>query len=193
MYKDLFFTIIASTFACIGLTTGDPTQLIGAVLVSPLINPVNKMFHTGDMIHNIIEFAILAAVCVVIGMIYHHIVLSGNKLKITPQIDLLSKYDDYDKDYLYDVAYGFVAGICMYVINNKSYVSTNMSIQANAGIAIGITLLPAFVNGGILFNANDQTIKNSAKASIVLGVVYLVSIITGYAISNQVSNLIDPI
>jgi hypothetical protein len=54
--------------------------------------------------------------------------------------------------YLFDVAYGFLAGICLYVINNKSYVLQNVVIHANVGIAIGVTGLPAFVNAVILFD-----------------------------------------
>lgn len=192
MYKDLFLATIGSIFACIGLTTGDPTQLIAAMLVSPLLNPVDHMLRHGNVAQKIAEMLILITACVVIGMLYHYVVLSHDDLKITPQLDLMTRYETLDYAHLYDVAFGVVAGICMYMVNNKSYVTDNVAIQTNVGIAIGITLLPAFVSAGILFSANDKAHKNSGKAGLLLGFIYMTSIISGYVVARSVSDYVDP-
>lgn len=190
MYKDIFLATIASIFAAIGLVTGSNTQLIGGMLVAPLLNPVNDMLKNGNIASNLVQFLILVATCIVIGMLFHHTFLNGQKLKVTEQLEGLSRYKN--GDYLYDFAYGFFAGICLHVINERNFVNQGDATLGTAGIAIGVVLLPAFVTTGILLSANERTISNSSGASMMLGAVNIVSIVLGYLSARGVIDYVLP-
>lgn len=205
MYKDIFLTLIGSIFAAVGLSTGNTSQLIGAMLISPMMNPVNRMLIDGEVIKNTVQFMILVSFCIVVGILFNYIVFNNDPIPATPLIDGLTKYHGFDKNYLYDVIYGLAAGTGLYVLNNKSYVDETTRILGNVGVSTGITILPAFVATGMLIKTkNTDNVLNPPdhfndpdnilipNTSMFLGIVNLIAITTGYLSARYISDTLDP-
>ena len=192
MNSDFGYTVAASILTSIGLATNEIPQMIGGMLISPLANPIINILNTGVITQNIIQLVILISTCIVIGMIYFQFFLSHNK-KFEPTERMIGLADFKGSGYWNDIIYGLVIGVCIYSIHNKvNLYSTNIV----AGIAIGVTILPAFVNAGIMFGAGlngfddnnkiERNLNVHGLSSSYVGLIYLITILIGFTIASQI-------
>jgi hypothetical protein len=194
MNSDFGYTIAASILTSIGLGTNEIPQMIGGMLISPMANPIINIFNTGIISKNVIQLIILIITCIVIGIIYFQVFLSHNK-EFEPTERMIGIADFKGSGYWNDIVYGLVIGMCIYSIHDKlNLYNTNIV----AGIAIGVTILPAFVNSGIMFGAglngfaitDDNKIKQNlgirGVSSAYVGFIYLITILIGFTIATQI-------
>lgn len=183
--KDFGLTAAASVMAAIGLGQNDLAQMIGGMIISPLANPIMRSIMEGDILLNAIKLLILVLTCVVIGMMYFTMY---NKNVFEPTERMLSIADTEGRGYLGDIVYGLVAGMVVYA----SYGANDPNdINILAGLAVGVTILPAFVNAGIMFGAGlsgyrDRDLTNLSYyglTSSLVGIIYLVFIVIGFWIA----------
>lgn len=183
--KELTYTIAASVFASIGLVNNNLTQLIGAMLISPLGEPFLRIVNGEDIIANIALFVVLIMTCIMIGTMYMFAVSKLNpKFKesefYTDPSSYMNKYAKW-KGYAYinDIIYASLAGICLYIA------SQNIDTNTLVGVGIGITVLPPFIVIGMLIsmyiledvdNIYDKIISCSTE-----GTIYLSFLTMGYA------------
>jgi hypothetical protein len=192
--SDFGYTVAASILTSIGLGTNEIPQMIGGMLISPMANPIINILNTGVIAKNVIQLIILILTCIVIGMIYFQFFLAHNK-EFKPTKKMTGIADFKGSGYWNDIVYGLVIGICIYSIHNKlNLYNTNIV----AGIAIGVTILPAFVNSGIMFGAglngltitDDNKIKQNLSmngvSSAYVGFIYLITILIGFTIATQI-------
>jgi uncharacterized membrane protein len=188
MNKDFGLTVAASIFTSIGLGQNDLPQMIGGMLISPLAHPIMNAIMSGNIYTNIIQLTILILTCVVIGMIYFSMFISED-FKPTERMINIANYKG--RGYWNDVVYGLVAGMVIYT--SHGYHDPN-NINTLAGLAVGVTILPAFVNAGIMFAAGLYDYKgpmgnNLGKygfTSSFVGVIYLVFIVVGFMVAKGV-------
>lgn len=119
--------------------------------------------------------------CVVVGMLYF-MIQGGDPFQITER--MLSIADPSGRDYMSDAIYGLISGMVIY----GSYgLYRPDDINILAGLAVGVTVLPAFVNAGIMFGAGLKGYKNRYKknmtyygmTSMFVGFIYLATITLG--------------
>lgn len=198
--SDFGYTVAASILTSIGLGTNELPQMIGGMLISPIANPIVKMMDTGLFLTNIIQLIILILTCIVIGMLYFHLFWSDVKT-FKPTEKMINIADFKGQKYWNDVVYGFVVGMCVYAAYDNLTL-TNANVLA--GVAIGITILPAFVNAGIMISAGlhgytdkkeeelsgeDDEINNLAiygLSSSSVGIIYLVTNLFGFITARTV-------
>lgn len=188
--SDFGYTIAASILASIGLATNNIPQAIGAMLISPLSNPVIKMIDTGEVVDNIIMLVILITTCIAIGMLYFQLYLS-NSSEFIPTDMMTGMFALQDASYRNHILYGIVIGVCVYAAHNSIKDSDQIVL---IGIAIGITVLPAFVNAGIMFgsglngfaDANGVSPVTHGMSSSLIGFIYLATLIPSFVFSRYI-------
>ena len=188
--KDYGLTVAASIFTGIGLGQNDLVQMIGGMIISPMANPIIDSIVSGDILFNIVKLIIMILTCIAIGIIYFTLFLPNN---FEPTERMLSIADSEFRRYWSDMVYGLVAGIVIY----SSYGNYNPNnINILTGIAVGVTVLPAFVNAGIMFGSGlhgyrDKQLTNMGYyglTSTSVGMIYLISIFLGFSGAHIVDN-----
>lgn len=178
MSHDIIYTILASIMASIGLDTNNLTALIGSMLVSPLSNPIINIMNNEPIQKNILLLLIYIIICISIGIIYHKFVYTLIKdFKITDEMK--SRGINKKFDYIYDIMYAIIAGICIYMGSNILNRQVN-NMPVLIGVSIGISILPSFVNSGIMFSSGNYS--NGVYSSI-LGLIYLIGLMGGIKIA----------
>jgi uncharacterized membrane protein len=181
--NDVGYTVAASILTSIGMGTNDIPQMIGGMLISPLANPLIRIVDTRDILTNVVHLIVLICTTTLIGMLYFYLFLSGDS-EFKPTERMINIAHHGESGYWNDVVYGLVTGICLFAIRNKLN-DNNTNILA--GLAIGVTILPAFVNAGIMFSAglhgftdlDGQSLNKYGKSSSYVGMIYLVTILIG--------------
>jgi hypothetical protein len=187
---DAIYLIASSILAAIGLDTGNSTAIIGSMLVSPLtrslLNVTEHAENNKEYVIIFLQLLILCIISIVIGFIYYYMTLpiksykNKNKLEINNEILKRGKFKGVD--YIYDIVYGFVIGLCLYTaIKNSSNDFYYAFISIIAGAGIGMAVLPAFVNSGLMMGArvHGHNTSHLALSSAILGIIYICSISSG--------------
>jgi hypothetical protein len=181
--NNLIYTVLASILAAIGLDANNLTAIIGSMLVSPLASPLLNIIENKNYIINLIQILILSIVCISIGLIYYIIVYGVNPYNnfiVTQQMKNISTFKGYQ--YIYDVFYALIIGICIYLAHVNKNDNNTSYIQVLTGVGIGISILPPFVNTGMLMGAR-MPIKQ-ISSGIVLGSIYLIGMTSGIIFSD---------
>jgi Domain of unknown function (DUF389) len=187
--KDFGLTVAASIFTGIGLGQNDLAQMIGGMLISPLAKPIMNSIMVGDVMMNMIKLLIMVLTCVVIGIFYFMVYAKDG---FTPTERMVSIANPEGRGYLSDVIYGLVAGMVVYASHGGGADDFNIL----AGLAVGVTILPAFVNAGIMFGAGmkgyrdplwNKNLSVYGLTSSLVGIIYLVCIVIGFLTAKTVN------
>lgn len=184
--SDFGYTLSAAILTSIGLGTNSLPKMIGGMLISPMANPIIRMVDSGNITSNIIQLIILILTCIVIGMIYFNYFnyfMSNGVFEPTEKMKQMGNIKV--NDYWNDIIYGLVIGITIYGAHETLNLSSSNVI---AGFAIGVTILPAFVNAGIMFGAVLDDSYNKKEntniyvygiSSFYIGLIYLITVLIG--------------
>lgn len=190
--RNIGFMAAAAIFTSIGLNRSSTTQMIGGMMVSPLLIPITNSMNNNDVTKNIIQLIIMISVCVVIGMLYYSFFMNNNPSFETGDIKTIAKNRKYD--YINDIIYALVAGACTYAAYGYE---DSVNILIVSGIAIGIIIVPAFVSAGMLYAAGFDNIekKNNpyfkdANFSMLLGMIYVVVVVIGYITARKINDIL---
>jgi len=209
--KNYGLTVAASIFTSIGLGQNDLAQMIGGMIISPLAHPIMESIMVGDILTNMTKLIIMILTCVVIGMIYFSIFLSSGSQDYTsssqtnppriatndssstfrPTERMIDIADPELRGYWSDIIYGLVAGMVVYA-SYGAYEPGDINILA--GMSVGVTILPAFVNAGIMFGAGlhgyrDHELTNLSYyglTSSIVGMIYLIFIFVGFLAARSI-------
>ena len=164
--------ILASIISGAGLLTNNVAVVIGSMLISPFGEPIQNIA-TGsrsEVVSAILEIIFGSVVAILTGYIIGSFYEKYNKSPIEETPEMISRIHWKSHTYL-NVLIAAIAGLIAVIANRT------MNISIIIGVAMAISILPAFVDGGLYLSKGA---KEDACESITLAVVNILTFAITY-------------
>lgn len=179
--SDISSLSIASILAGFGISTNKLSAIIGSILISPLSEPIINIINDPNYVNSndISTLCIYLCICTIIGLVFYFIYYGLMK-----QFEFTDIMSNYTQITFFDAAYAFIYGLILYYISQTNLL--NNQLQLVTKIMIGLSVLPYFVNTGILLASNikhnNYITLYKSKNNLLMGILYIFNILGGIII-----------
>lgn len=175
---DAIYTIFSSIISANGLISNSMATVIGSMLISPYLNPMNKfsqdytskgIINTNELIKIIIYFTISISIGYVYYSLYIKFFMSRDKLKVFERDHKIME-ELADFKFINIGICSFVIGAFLAFLTLKPYNSYNIVM---VGVNIAVSLLPTVVNAGIYLARKDLTKSFYSLMKIIINMIMI--------------------